>query len=222
VTERTTRKGVVVKRFSVILVAALALFASQAAIAAASSSFNVEQAPARVGGSQATANVFTTSYTEFKCNKANFAGELLSLSTSSLVMTPTYETCTFGGNAGTTVNMNGCQYKFEAGPVHTMQIICPAGHEMVIVTKVTGVVRCTTTIPPQAVTGFATENSGAGSGRGLTLSFQLNGIRYSQVPGAAGLLRCDERIDATDGTYTGSVYLGAKTSGGAADGFWAS
>src|SRR5262245_9557757 len=115
------------------LVLALAL-SGIAAQAAQAGEFTAEAYPATVTGNQITKHTFKFEAGTIECATVKFHGTLAAAS-ETLTATASYENCsTPNGGAAVGVNMNGCDYEFNAGATveadkveGTLDIVCPAG-----------------------------------------------------------------------------------------------
>ncbi|MGC1165193.1 MAG: hypothetical protein WA862_03715 [Solirubrobacterales bacterium] len=180
-------------------------------VAGESPKFEAEKYPVSFAGAQASANEnkLTTTETKSSCTGASFAGELGAASTE-LGLAAQYSGCNSLGFPAT-VAMNGCEYVLHvlSGPAFagTADISCPAGKEIVILVKVQGVTKCTTTIGAQGgLSGTTFTNLGTGNTRGVQVGFNLSGIKYHQQAGSGGGA-CKATGDFSDATYSGSATL---------------
>lgn len=98
----------------------------------------------------------------------------------------------------------GCDYVFHAGTISgegestgTMDIVCPPGQEIEIVTSV-----CTVSVPGQTGLGSVTYTDGGGSPRDITVDIQVENLVYS----GEGLFCSGE---FANGVYDGKMTLKA-------------
>ncbi len=175
-----------------------------------------EKYPASISGSQVSQHKFTTLAGHTKCSKAQFSGTV-SAATASLSLSPAMSSgCNVSGIA-VTWTMNSCSYKhnvLNAGPPYTatMDISCSKAGDEIVIQSAT----CWIKIPAQSgLKGIGLENSGAGSERAVTITYNITGISY-KLEG-----NCPAKSGAyADGAYAGSTKLSGVDGGGKADGFY--
>ena len=164
------------RTIQILLASAIAVIAMSAVASAASAATTpTVKTPghtnATVQGSQIGNHTFTFgSLRELICTTATFDGTLSGESSTTLEVSPTYETCTtkpiLGISFNATVHMNGCTYLFhgvegsEASPfAATVDLRCPAGQSVVL--NIEGAANCTVTVPAfTGHTGVTNENRG--------------------------------------------------------------
>ena len=181
-----------------------------------------EKYPAVVSGSQAKQQDQRFTFAggaQVACNSLQQSGSV-SAATASLSLKTAPSSCLFAGLSATW-DMKSCSYKLNilnSGPPYTagMDISCSTAGDEIIV-KATG---CTVKVPPQSgLKGVGLANSGAGSERSVTLTYNVTGITYKQEG-----LACPKPGAGTysDGSYTGSTKLSGLDEGGKADGIYLS
>lgn len=160
------------------------------------------------------------------CTAAHYTNETSTVDTteSEIEVTPTYDGCTTSG-LHTIVKPNGCDYRFHTpvtnGGLRTanVAITCPAGKVIEVTPTLFGTSKCTVTVPPQTPKGHAIfTNTGAGSGRDVTVNITLEGIKYTEDAGT-GFEACANG-GGEDGTYTGKAIVRGRNHAGEAKGVW--
>jgi len=186
---------------------AIGIEGSESSEPAAQPRFVTEKYPASLMGDQGAAyeHVLTTAGGKSSCEVAQFDSEIAE-PTTALPFSAQYSVCTVNQFAGGTVAMNGCVYELNVsnvGPPYagTVDIVCPAGKSIELVSKLFSVKKCTTTIGSQSGLAGVTYRSGFGGAIGVTLD--LKGIAYHQQAGT-GIGACSTG-DFTNGTYTGDI-----------------
>lgn len=192
-----------------LLCSALAVTAISAP-AAHAVQFHSEVESTTLKATQVGTDVVTFNAGTVKCNEAIYFGSQATLTASSIELEPVYSECTSFGFAGSIVNVNGCRYRTTnlsgASPPYSasLDIVCPAGKAITVVSKLAGTTKCTVEIPPQ--TGLTKKSvepgSGTGSKRNLIVTIGLTGIAYSQKAGN-GIGACKTEEGLSNGTYTG-------------------
>lgn len=185
----------------------------QSAEAAKQPKLEATKYPVSVFATQPAAydNQLTIAHGAIGCEGAEFRGDITG-STKTVSLQPIYSgICKTAGSAGTTVAMNGCTYSLgiaNEGPPYkgTSSIVCPEGKSIMIVTKVGGVTKCTTTIAAQsAIQGLSFANQGTGVAQSVKATFSLSSIAYAQQAGT-GAGTCTTG-SSNNGTYTGSIVM---------------
>jgi hypothetical protein len=206
------------KRLSVAILAIAAALAVSAvgSTAASAGTFKADSYPATIKGEQSTQLLFTGVVGTWKCTKLAMVGELAAAS-GSLTLAPQYEGCSWAGIAAT-ISMNGCTYKFNAGETvegketkvkGTMDIVCPAGKEMVLVLNGG---TCTIRIAAQtSLNSVILETAGAPAD--VSLVFNVTGIKYVVENGAIPCPNSPANGTYTNGSLAGSETLQAEASG---------
>jgi hypothetical protein len=172
-----------------------------------------------------------------KCSTAEFSGNNNEEQTGeTLTSFATYDNCTVFGLSGSTVNMNGCHYRFHTGTKvvtetktdynATVDVVCPGPEAgpIIVTAKVGTTVKCTVTIPAQSgLEGVSFENEGEGAGRAVVVNSNVTGIEYTQHEGS-GFGRCSNANHTGEGNgngkYTGSVTVGGENAAGEPVGVW--
>jgi hypothetical protein len=175
--------------------------------------FEAESYKANVGGSATGLNQFVFSGGKLNCSTVIISGEIAS-ATAELPVFQSFFTCTFGGVFSPSIFQNGCKFVWHvenAGPPYTgsIDIKCPTEKGIEIVASSGGEKYCTVTIPPQTgLKGMSLANAGTGSGRTIAATFNVTGIKYSQVAYLEGGKCTTGAFE--NGTYTGGVTLSAS------------
>jgi hypothetical protein len=200
-----------INKLGTLVLAVLALAATQAATASAEPLFHSEVEHTLGVGSQEGSIVFTTDPGTVTCNKITGSGTLAKKTATEVTLNSAYSECalkTIFGTIAITINMNGCEYIATADiEVH---MICPAGKTMVISGP-----GCTLTVPPQSATSVTYTNVGTGTTRELIAEEQGTGITYSYSG-----FTCGSGTNTTNGTATGKVRITATDTNGKHVGIW--
>jgi hypothetical protein len=128
--------------------------------------------------------------------------------------------CTINGSTGLTVNMNGCDYKFQAAGLVSVE--CPFSKEIEIVSGL----GCTYKVPPQSsLLGISYTTIGTSPNREVTASTTLlKGIKVTVVGSKAQcLIEPSSSGHPFEGRYTtGNTLATAETNPGESmtDGWW--
>jgi hypothetical protein len=154
-------------------------------------------------------SVFDAAGASISCASGTFTGSQAAKTSPTLTVTPAYSGCTFLGVLNVPVNMNGCQYTFNAnGEVAVIGASCTAitfEAELckVEVGKQSGLKEVTYT------------NIGAGTTREVTVTPHVTGITYT----SSGL--CPKNGTFSDGNYTsGNAVAKGENSKGVQVGVW--
>jgi hypothetical protein len=194
------------KYLCLTVVAALAFGAAAVPGAqAAAPEFKSEVEPVLYEGDQVVPLIFTIGLgLSSKCTTAHFTGTGKTKASTSLTLTPNYGGCELFKEAAE-FKTNGCTYVFNlvaasSPPTANMEIVCPAGKEMEIESKV---VECTVKIGAQkALKHVLFSNGGTKKTSDYTMSFILTGIAYEEVGE-----KCVEPGAHANGEYSGTVTL---------------
>jgi len=191
------------KGLGLMFVALLALAGFSSSAMAAE--FHSETAHTIISGEQpaGTNDVFTVNAGKVTCNSATYSGTTSAATTSEIEVEPKYSECTAFGFVSTTIDVEGCKYKFTpATSTPQLHIICPAGKTLHVTAF-----NCWVKIGSQTLSGITYDNSGSGTSRDVTATANVSGITYTQesksFPGC------------TNGTFTNGTYVGAGTVKGA-------
>jgi hypothetical protein len=165
-----------------------------------------EKYTATVSGSSTTIPTFTLQGGVLGCQGLTLK-ESISAATTSLSAPPVFLlTCSLFGFPAT-IGSNGCEFVLHvdnAGPPYagSFDLKCPAGKEgLVFWGYGAGTLKCTVTILPQTgLEGVTLENTGTGSSRGITATYNLSNVAYTQTPGT-GLGKCAAG-EFANGTFT--------------------
>lgn len=174
--------------------------------------FEAESYTANLNGIATSSHQFVFSAGKYNCGNASVTGQISS-ATAELPVFQSFFACTFTGFMAT-INQNGCQFVWHvdnAGPpyVGSIDIKCPTEKGIEITSWGGGMKICTATIRPQTgLKGVSFANMGAGSGRTITATFNLSGIKYAQVAHIEGG-KCTTG-EFENGTYTGGISLSAN------------
>jgi hypothetical protein len=196
-----------IRKFKVLGLALVAVFAMSAVVASAASATNFTAAsyPVTISGSQTTQHVFTAAGGETKCSTASFSGSATGASETQTI-TPTYEGCTSFG-ISSTVTMNGCDYLFHAAAsgsnTGTVDLVCPTNKEVTI--DVGSV--CVIHIPPFTNKGSITYTNNAGD---IDVSANETGI-------TAKITRTSFFCPVAEQTVTNATYTGNTTMQGSSN-----
>ncbi|HEY1853020.1 MAG TPA: hypothetical protein VGG40_00405 [Solirubrobacterales bacterium] len=193
-----------------ILIAAALMAAPSAASA---SGFHSEVEKTFVYGQQGTANVLTTAAGNIQCKSTSFSatatgtGSGFEWTTSPLLLTPAYSSCTAFGKAAT-VSPNGCSFSLTnssgfAGEAElsceggtTLTISVPSGNCSVVLEAQT---------PKVPSVGYASE--GSGTSRNVTLTWKLSQIKYTVFGPGASCGTAGTYVGEEGASYTGTVSL---------------
>jgi hypothetical protein len=161
----------------------------------------------------------------FTCGQ--LTGEGLSNTKTTKEFTVTELACDECNIAGTpcTVDFNGCDYHFVAGPPSTVTIKCPAGKQIEITIKSAGVLKCTIDIPAQGPLGGISYHDAGTTKTELTVETAVKDITGINATPAAGGGSCIPFFGfnglATEGEYTtGNVIVTGETTAGMHGGAW--
>ena len=120
-----------IPRFKVVGLA-LAVFATMAvsATAASANEFHAAESPAAVDATNKGNHVFTAGVVgNISCETATFTGKEQAVPTKEVTVEPAYSNCVFLG-VKTTVNTNGCTYKFTEPAGGKVDVVCPTGKQI--------------------------------------------------------------------------------------------
>jgi hypothetical protein len=189
------------------------VFAAMGVSSASAVEFHAESAPALVRGSATEGMKLTTTAGSAGCTAESYLGKMELSNQSTLAMGAEYSGCTAFG-FGATWAMNECEYVLHAGG-GTVDIACPAGHEITITATSFGTTKCIVHVPPQTGLGAITyDNEGTGSTRDFKVTFNVTGIRYTHTAGT-GIGACTPGGSGTTGTLQGTVTTTGSTLNGA-------
>lgn len=169
--------------------------------------FEAEKYTATINGTGSAGTVLTVQWGKFECTNTGFFGSIASAS-NALTLAPGWLGCTFHGFFPS-IATHGCEYVWRvgnSGPPYagSVDIKCPGGQGIEFVTS-----RCTVTILPQTgLESISYANAGTGTGRTIEATFNLSGIKYTQLQGT-GLGKCTTG-EFANGTYVGSATLAAS------------
>ena len=155
------------RNLKVLLAAAMAL-AALGAIAASSASaalFHCEKAepcratlkPDETAGTKTAHHVFIVKGKNgagesvsgsFTCNQLTGEGTAKETSSELTITGLAYDSCNIAGTP-VTVDMNGCDYLFAAGPPGTVTVTCPEGKQIELTVIAAGVTKCVVTVGSQ-------------------------------------------------------------------------
>jgi hypothetical protein len=204
------------KALGLALVAVFALSA-MAASSASADTFSAAAEPAFLTGSQGLEKedefVVTNGIT--RCSVVKYDGQQATSPTTSVTLTPTYETCKSLGLSAV-VDTNGCDYLFTINDTThldttgTIHIDCPTGQE-ITVTVAPPTAKCIIHVPEQTVP-VTYANAANGD---IKATVDYNGLTYSETKGT-GLGACATGLNPSGGHLLhGGVYKGE----GAVEGF---
>ena len=175
--------------------------------------FEASGYPATITGEQIGLDEFSTKAGTTSCTHATYHGEIGG-PTSSLTLSPTYSGCKAFGFFNATIDMNGCDYLFEASGtwgfeefIGSMDILCPAGKSIAITTSV-----CVVTIPGQNEILYATYGNTPGATPDdvdLAVNAELK-LKYTIDSGCA----TSSPGTFTSGSMRSEATLGAEEFGG--------
>jgi hypothetical protein len=211
------------KRFGLVLVAAIALCLVTAASALATGyQFKSKASSTTLVGEQGAGDAFAFDAGEVRCSSTSYSGQMTSESASTVTLTPSYSGCAMGA-ATATVNMNGCAYKLEPGEVTesssydvATNIECPTGKSIVITTKIAGIIKCTITIPPK-ISKWRLIKKLLALGYLLWEIYEiLKELGYIQTEGA-GLGKCPTTTETSNGTLRHCLKMTAVVGSNRAD-----
>jgi hypothetical protein len=197
----------------------LALMAIFALTAVASSAAQAIEFHSEIENTTVTASteagsnsVFDAAGASISCASATFTGSQAAKTSPTLTVTPAYSNCTFLGVVGVPVNMNGCQYTFNAnGEVAITGASCTAITFEAATCKVE--VGKTNNQNLKEVTYT---NLNSGTTREVTVTPHVIGITYT----SSGL-GCPKAGTFSDGNYTsGNAVAKGENSKGVQVGVW--
>jgi len=223
-----------------LFLAAIFALSAMGATAASAVEFHSASEHTTVTGSQEGTDEFTVTAGTSKCNEANYTATQEASTVGEIEITPTYSECTFGFPAQ--ITMAECKYRFhgltatpheaEATDYHGLvDIVCPAGQDIVIHAKAFGVNKCTVTVKPQTnIPGtVTTTNFDTGGGKKhVRVHVELTGIKYTQIAGS-GFGACansdhtetgEPGSNPGNGTYKGTATITGKNKEGAETNVW--
>ncbi|HWM64105.1 MAG TPA: hypothetical protein VNP96_08995 [Solirubrobacterales bacterium] len=166
--------------------------------------FTASDYAATITGSQIGKNVLTTNAGKVECTHGTFHGAMADKS-QTLTVTASYSGCQLAGLFVTTIDMNGCDYRFKAGEteagedayVGTVDIVCPGSNEIVVTTSV-----CVIRIPSQNGLGVVTYETTAGE-PDLDATLDVTGSLKYTIDSGCG--------PTGSGTFTNGSYVTAMT-----------
>lgn len=174
---------------------------------------NKTRHPPVLTGSQPSGNTtFTTTAGSVKCTGATYLGSSPGGEVSEFELVPTYSGCTAFGVFSTTIDVNGCTYRFKVtkGTEGTVDLVCPAGKELTATVSSAGTVKCTINVPSQNGLGSVKyTNVGSGATREVTMHLAVTGVHYSHVAGT-GLGKCTSG-SAVNGTLEATATVTAES-----------
>lgn len=187
------------RKFKTLGLALVAAFAMSAVVASAASAanFTASSYPASGSGGQTTQHKFTVQGQTVTCNTASFTGSLTEAS-ETITITPAYGNCTAFGFVNAKVEMNGCDYDFNAGNGSTGSVVikCPTESSITIVAST-----CTVHIPGQTPgTNTVDYKNEAG---GVLVTSTVSGVESTVTSGF--LCPLSSKEGDTTGVYTGST-----------------
>ena len=200
------------KALGLALFAVLALSATAGAVAQADQFKSETAGAAQLSGELELSSVsnFKTTAGTAQCFFGTFTGTMGSSPSTALTLTPSFSGCTCVG-IGCLAEINGCKFILKLGAATTgsMDISCSAGKEITFSNN-----KCIIHVPPQTGLGTVTfSNTGFGATRELTVSLNLEKIKYKHTKNGTGVGVCTSG-EGTTGTWTGSLMLtGLKDPG---------
>ncbi len=179
--------------------------------------FNSEFEKGTLTGKGIGSHAFTAGSPKVTCTTVSYSGQMPLAKSETVTVAPAYGGCSavvIGTTVPVTINMGGCTYQHStAGSITIGGATCataPISYSMSY-----SIFACTVTIGPQTVNEASYKVEGAGSGRSVTVTTSLAGLKYT----ASGGL-CTKAGTFSDGTYTGSANLKALVGGSTPQGFW--
>ncbi len=193
-----------------------------------------------LSGSQgAPGDVFEIAAGAIKCTTVTYTGSISLTTTTTITLTPSYSGCTFNGftadvvttdcgyvlhadgKTGTTTTDPGDTIHWENKYHAETKIQCDTGKDITVTATQAGVIKCTVHIGPQNLgTGVILTNETAPGGvRDIKADISLSAIKYSQTEGS-GLGKCTTADNTSDGKYTGSATISAKSTANGARSIW--
>jgi hypothetical protein len=180
------------------------------------SHFAVEQAPATIAGTGASAMYFKNiGGNGTSCSSYSLSGSMASTGAGWLTLTPVYKGCTVGPEAVPDgfVSAGGCSYVFLFNGEFNIDGATCASNPITITRS-----GCITTIGPQGgLTGFSYTSSGTGKSRTVSIVGSTN---PSNVTYTTTGPKCESPGTYSTGKILSPATLTATTSGGAAQGIW--
>jgi len=219
------------KALGLALVAVFAMSVVASSAAQAATGFNWDSGVTLLKASAIEPQKFTTTAGTVEC--AEVVGDAAvsgttatSVTTTSITyrQTSTNENCptNFGSFITAKIDMNGCNFRFNAGTTvagnndkleGTADIICPVGAQIQVTAS-----NCTIDIGSQNGLGpVYYENNTTASPKDVVINPQITNIVYTQTP-VGSFLPCGSFTNHTGGTYTGKVTI--TGSGGKTNNVW--
>jgi hypothetical protein len=202
------------KMIGQVLVAVLAMGAVLASSAAAQ--FESESAPVTltVSANQMQKFAPTAGGTAVECTTMSLDNSTQSVkATTTLEVFPTYSNCEKILGLPTSVNMNGCGYRFHSAvgsTTATSDVVCPAGKTIVI--NIGSGPFCQYTIGEANNQGLSVvhfDNIGAGATREVTVTPEVAGIHSTRTVSGFG---CPSA--SANGTYEGDATITGEDANG--------
>jgi hypothetical protein len=163
----------------------------------------------------------------FTCNELDGTGLANTKTTKELTITGATPTgCSIAGTP-TTIDMNGCDSLFIAGPPSTVTIKCPAGKQIESTILSAGVLKCTIDTPAQGpLTGVTYHDANTGGVPKTELTIEtlikdVTGINATPAAGGSCIPYVGFNGLATEGEYTtGNTIVTGETTAGVHGSVW--
>lgn len=203
------------------VVASIALSAMAAATAAAEAfDFEAEAVPVTIKAVQPASeeDVLTTTVGKMSCSEVTYTGSQSGYEATTVEVEPKYAGCVASG-IPSTFQANGCKYRFHAETVEggkregAVDVVCPAGKEMLVTASLFGTVKCSIHVPSQnGLKSVTYTQTGSGTTREIRADLSLSGIKYTHTAGS-GFGACSGG-SAENGTYEGAALATGETLSG--------
>ncbi|HEX7278555.1 MAG TPA: hypothetical protein VF255_02920 [Solirubrobacterales bacterium] len=200
------------RKLKALGLALVAVFAMSALSAASASAVEFHSSVAHTelrGEQHAGEDTFTVNAGTVRCSHATYTGTETSATATTQSVTPAYTGCKAFGFVNTTIDTNGCSYRFDSNG-NNVDIICP-GNPITVTAF-----NCWVTVGSQENLGTVTYTNVAGQTTknekeevigvhedDVTVDVNITGIKYTQhsksFPGC------------TNGTFTNGTYTGSAT-----------
>ena len=185
-----------------LAIAAVLALSAVAAGSASAAAFHSSESPTIITGTQTGNHVFDAASDTISCTGATFKGTVTGTEVQSIQTEAAYTGCSFFGVA-VSVNMNGCQYEFNAnGEVAVINKPSRNCSTEPITFKASFLgVSCTIKVGPQVELKSATYDSTEKEETNgtVTVTPAVNGIAYTQEGGGCG--------SHNEGRYTSGTTL---------------
>lgn len=199
-------------KIGALLVAAMAMMAVTAS-AASAATYTASAYPVTVEGTQLGQHVFTVDGSEVKCSVANFTSANNTEASESLTVSAEYDGCTAFGFVDAEVEMNSCDYVFNApggAPLtSTVSVACTGTPIEINVNTILG--SCEVRVGAQNPSGGNTYTNHVEAGE-VTIHTHVTGIKANVVKDS-GICPLSGTGERTNATYVGNSIAQAAQAG---------